>query len=64
MFGCLSIHSHLEMCLQNGSVFCIYRSTFNLSLVSDFWVVLGVSVTSGVTESDCGYEGGSSVEVC
>ena len=46
--------SHLEICLQNGSVFCICRSACNLSVVSDLGVVLGVSVTSGVTASDWG----------
>ena len=53
----------LEMHLKKGSVFCICSSACNLSVVSGFGVVLGVSMTSGVTASDCGYVVGSSVVV-
>ena len=35
--NCFGIH------LQNGSIFCICRSAYNLSVVSDFGVMLGVS---------------------
>ena len=58
MFGCL------EMCLQNGSVFCIWNSACNLSLVSSFSIVFDMSVTSGVTASDWGCVEGSSVVLC
>ena len=51
------------MHLQNGSVLCICSSACNLSVISGFEVVLGVSVTSGVIASDCGCVVGSFVEV-
>ena len=51
--GAFLFDNQFEICLQNGSVFCMWRSACNLSMVSDFGVVLGVSVTSGVTSSDC-----------
>ena len=35
--GDFPFDSHLEICLQNGSVFCICRSACNLSMVSGFW---------------------------
>ena len=54
----------LEMHLQNGSVLYICSSTCNLSVVSGFGVVLGVSVVSGVMTSDWGCVVGSSVVLC
>ena len=62
--GAFPFDSHFEICLHNGSVFCICRSACNLTVVSDFGVVLVVSLTSSVTASDCGCEEVYSVEVC
>ena len=61
--GTLPFDSNLEMHLQNGSILYICSSACNQSVVSGFGVVLGVSVTSGVTASDCGFVVGSSVVV-
>ena len=61
-FGAFPFDTHLEIHLQNASIFCICRSASNLSTVSDFGVVLGVSVTSGATTSVCGVV--SSDELC
>ena len=47
--GAFPFDRHLKMHLHNRSVFCICSSACNLSVVSGFHVVLGVSVTSGVT---------------
>ena len=59
--GAFSLDRCLEMHLQNGSILCICTSACNLSVVSGFGVVLGMSVTSGVTASDWGCTVGSSV---
>ena len=61
-FSAFPFDSHLEICLQNGSVFCICSSASNLSIGSDFGVVLCVSVTSGAMASVCGLV--SSDELC
>ena len=48
---------HFEMCLQEGSVLCLCSIVCNLSSVSSFGMVSGVSVivvTSGVTVSVLG----------
>ena len=55
--GAFPFDSHLEFSLQNGSIFSICKNACNLSVVSDFDVVLGASVTSGVTASDGGCGG-------
>ena len=61
-FSAFPFDSHFEICIQNGSIFCNCKSTSNLSAVSDFGVVLGVSVTSGAMASVCGVV--SSDELC
>ena len=48
MFSAFSLDKHLEICLQKGSVFCIWRRASNLSAVKDFDVGSGVDVMSGV----------------
>ena len=46
--GAFPLDKHLEIHLQKGSVFCIWRSASNLSVVKDFGVGSGVDVVSGV----------------
>ena len=46
-FGAFLLDSHFETHLQNGSIFCICRRTFNLSADKDFGVALCMLVTSG-----------------
>ena len=41
--GALPFNKHLEICLQNGSVLCIWNNASNLSAVRG----LGVRVASG-----------------
>ena len=56
-FSALLFDRHLEMYLLKGSVLCICCSACNLSLVSSFGMMSGVSetlVTSGVTVSVSG----------
>ena len=63
-FGAFPFDRHLEMHLQNGSVFCICSRAYDLSLVSSFGMASGVSVTlviSGVTLSVLGHGVRSSV---
>ena len=50
--GALPLERHLDIHLQNGSVFCICRSFCSLSSVRDFGVGSVAFVTSGET-SDC-----------
>ena len=62
--GTFPFNGHLEMHLQKGSVLCICRSAYNLFVVCGLGVVLGVSVTSSVTQFDWGCGVGSSVVLC
>ena len=47
--GALSLDKHLEIHLQKGSVFCIWRRASNLSAARDLCVGSGVDVMLGVT---------------
>ena len=47
--GAFPLNNHLEICLQNGSIFCIWRRASHLSAVRDLGVRSGVDMTSGVT---------------
>ena len=53
--GAFPLDEHLEIHLQKGSVFCIWRRTFNLSAVRDFGVGSGDDTMSGVILG-CGAE--------
>ena len=47
--GAFPLDKCLEICLQKGSVICIWRRASNLSAVRDLGVGSGVDVLSGVT---------------
>ena len=56
-FGDFAFHRHLEICLQNGSILCIFSRVCSLSPVSGFSVPSSVSLTvviSGVIVSALG----------
>ena len=61
--GAFPFDRHLDIHLQDGSVFCICRSACHLSTTTDFGVGLVALVTSGVT-SDCGCKVEPAVECC
>ena len=46
--GTFPLDNHLEICLQKGSVFCIWRRASNLSAVRDLGIKSGVDMMSGV----------------
>ena len=50
-YGAFPLNNHLDMCLQNGSVFCIWIRASNLSAVRDLGVGLVTGETSGVISS-------------
>ena len=47
--GAFPLDKHLEIHLQKGSVFCIWRRASNLSAVQDLDVESGVGMMSGIT---------------
>ena len=47
--GAFPLDKHLEIHLQKGSVFCIWRRASTLSAVKDFGVGPDVGMMSGVT---------------
>ena len=47
--GAFPLDKHLEIPLQKGSSFCIWRRASNLSTVKDLGVGSGVGMMSGVT---------------
>ena len=47
-WGAFPLDKHLEICLQKGPVFCIWRRASNLSAVRDLGVVCGTGETSGI----------------
>ena len=58
-FGAFPFDRCLEMHLENGSVLCIYSRAYNLSSVSSFGMVSGLSVTlviscESVSDLSCG----------
>ena len=61
--GAFPVDRHLDIHLQDGSVFCICRSACSLSTAKDFNVGLVTLVTSGVM-SDCGCKVEPAVECC
>ena len=47
--GAFPVDKHLEICLQEGSVFCIWGRASHVSAVKDLGVGSGVGVMSGIT---------------
>ena len=60
--GAFPLDKHLEIHLQKGSVFCIWRRAANLSAVKHLGVGSGVGVMSGVTS--CHVVEGSDARCC
>ena len=62
IFGAFPLDNHFEICLQKGSVFCIWRRASNLSAVKNFGVGSSVDMALGVILG--GIAGVSGTEHC